>query len=131
LIIIHHSASADVPAAEINAWHLARGWAGIVYHFVIRKDGSIERGRPQQAIGAHAGPGANGHSIGICLCGNFMKELPSDAQMVSLLVLIAWLKNYYKALKNKDEIYKPEIFEDWVVHQYLTDRNATVEKIKF
>jgi N-acetylmuramoyl-L-alanine amidase len=97
LIIIHHSASPDVPAAEIHAWHLARGWAGIGYHFVIRKNGSIERGRPQETIGAHAGPNVNGHSIGICLCGDFMKEPPSDAQMASLLELIAWLKNYYKA----------------------------------
>lgn len=97
LIVIHHSDSADVPAAEIHAWDLARGWAGIGYHFVIRKDGSIERGRPQEMIGAHAGPGVNGHSIGICLCGNFMTELPSDAQMVSLTELIAWLKDSYKA----------------------------------
>ncbi len=25
LIVLHHSASPDVPAAEIHAWHLARG----------------------------------------------------------------------------------------------------------
>lgn len=97
LIVIHHSDSPDVPAAEIHAWHLARGWAGIGYHFVIRKDGSIERGRPQETIGAHAGAGVNGHSIGICLCGNFMKELPSDAQLVSLAELAAWLQRFYNA----------------------------------
>jgi N-acetyl-anhydromuramyl-L-alanine amidase AmpD len=97
LIVLHHSASADVPAAEIHRWHRAKGWAGIGYHFVIRRDGSIERGRPQEMIGAHAGAGVNGHSIGICLCGNFMQQLPSDAQLVSLVELVVWLQSYYKA----------------------------------
>jgi len=97
LIVLHHSASLDVPAAEIHAWHLARGWAGIGYHFVIRENGSIEQGRPQEAIGAHAGPEVNGHSIGICLCGNFMKQAPSAAQIESLIKLIAWLNLYYAA----------------------------------
>jgi len=97
LIVLHHSASGDVAAAEIHSWHRARGWAGIGYHFVIRKDGSIERGRPQEMIGAHAGVGVNGCSIGICLCGNFMEELPSDEQLVSLVELVVWLQGYYRA----------------------------------
>ena len=95
LIVLHHSASPDVPAAEIHAWHLARGWAGIGYHFVIRKNGSIERGRPLGAIGAHAGPGVNGYSIGICLCGDFMKEVPTGQQISALLELLAWLNEYF------------------------------------
>jgi len=95
LIVLHHSASPDVPAAEIHAWHLARGWAGIGYHFVIREYGNIERGRPMEAIGAHAGPGVNGYSIGICLCGDFMKEVPGAAQIKALLQLLAWLDEYY------------------------------------
>ena len=96
-VILHHSASADVPAAEIHAWHLARGWAGIGYHFVIRKNGSIERGRPLEAIGAHAGPGANGNSIGVCLSGNFMNERPTDQQITALVELLVWLNDYYKS----------------------------------
>lgn len=97
LIVLHHSASEDVPVAEIHAWHLARGWAGIGYHFLIRKNGSIERGRPQDMIGAHAGAGVNDHSIGICLCGNFMHDQPSEPQLVSLIKLTAWLNSCYRA----------------------------------
>lgn len=97
MIVLHHSASPDVKAAEIHGWHLARGWAGIGYHFVIRKNGNIEQGRPMEMIGAHAGPGINGHSIGICLSGDFMQEAPTAAQMESLLKLIAWLDKYYAA----------------------------------
>ena len=97
MVILHHSASCDVPAAEIHAWHLAKGWAGIGYHFVIRKDGSIERGRPLEMIGAHVGPGVNGYSIGICLAGDFMKEVPASAQIESLISLLVWLNQIYAA----------------------------------
>ena len=31
---------------EINASHQAQGWTCIGYHYVIRKDGTIEIGRP-------------------------------------------------------------------------------------
>ncbi len=95
MVVLHHSASRDVPAAEIHAWHLAKGWAGIGYHFVIRKNGSIERGRPLEMIGAHAGPDVNGHSIGICLAGDFMKEVPDAAQIELLINLLAWLNKIY------------------------------------
>ena len=87
-VIIHHSASHDVGAETIHRWHLDRGWLGIGYHFVIRKDGSIEEGRPEDTVGAHAGSGANGDSIGVCLTGNFEEHDPSPAQMDSLARLI-------------------------------------------
>ena len=97
LIVVHHSASPDVPAHMIHNWHCKRGWSGIGYHFIIRKDGSIERGRPQQTIGAHAGKNYNGNSIGICLCGNFMKEKPDIRQIASLRQLIIWLNQRYQS----------------------------------
>jgi N-acetyl-anhydromuramyl-L-alanine amidase AmpD len=95
LIVLHHSASPDVGAAEIHSWHLQKGWAGIGYHFVIRANGSIERGRPLETIGAHAGPRVNGYSIGICLAGDFMTSRPTELQIRALLELTGWLKNYY------------------------------------
>jgi N-acetyl-anhydromuramyl-L-alanine amidase AmpD len=95
MVVLHHSASRDVPAAEIHAWHLAKGWAGIGYHFVIRRNGSVERGRPLDMIGAHAGPEVNGSSIGICLTGDFMQEAPSASQIEALGSLLAWLDRVY------------------------------------
>ncbi|MDD4980665.1 MAG: N-acetylmuramoyl-L-alanine amidase [Candidatus Omnitrophica bacterium] len=65
--VIHHSASPDVSAKTIDKWHKERGWSGIGYHFVIRVDGKIEKGRPLSKKGAHA-KGRN-HYIGICLTG--------------------------------------------------------------
>lgn len=89
--IIHHTASADVPASTIHQWHLNQGWSGIGYHFVIRQNGDIERGRAENLIGAHAGEKGNPDSIGIVLTGNFETGKPTTAQMDSLLWL---LKDY-------------------------------------
>ena len=90
-VIIHHTASADVPASTIHQWHLNQGWSGIGYHFVIRANGTIERGRPEDTIGAHSGPNGNGDSIGVVLTGNFETGKPTAAQMESLVWL---LKDY-------------------------------------
>ena len=89
--IIHHTASQDVPASTIHQWHLNQGWSGIGYHFVIRQNGDIERGRAENLIGAHAGEKGNPDSIGIVLTGNFETGKPTTAQMDSLV----WLLKYY------------------------------------
>ncbi|NLB52096.1 MAG: hypothetical protein GX808_04065 [Syntrophomonadaceae bacterium] len=87
--IIHHSASPDVPASTIHRWHLGQEWSGIGYHFVIRVNGAVERGRPVWAIGAHSGVKGNGDSIGIVLTGNFETGKPTAAQMASLVWLLS------------------------------------------
>lgn len=58
----------DIGVKEIRSWHEARGWSDIGYHFVIRRDGEVEVGRPLERIGAHC-KGHNKHSIGVCLVG--------------------------------------------------------------
>lgn len=76
LILVHCSATPaamDVGVREIRAWHTlpppkGNGWADIGYHFVIRRDGTVETGRPIAQTGAHAA-GHNAHSIGVCLVG--------------------------------------------------------------
>ena len=94
-IVIHHAASAgDVSAATIHKWHQdGNGWVGIGYHYLVRFDGTIERGRPENVVGAHAGPMANGDSIGICLAGHLTKHDPTEAQVNALVELI---KDIYK-----------------------------------
>ena len=97
ILIIHHigEINRDVSAAEIHQWHLANGWAGIGYHYVIRKDGSIERGRPRDTIGAHC-YGHNKNSIGINVVGNFEIAEPTAAQAASLKNLCACLSQIYQ-----------------------------------
>jgi N-acetylmuramoyl-L-alanine amidase len=70
-LVLHCSATRaiqDIGAREITQWHLAQGWNTIGYHFVIRRNGRIEKGRPDDEIGAHV-QGHNHDSIGICLVG--------------------------------------------------------------
>lgn len=70
-IVIHCSAtkpSQDIGAAEIREWHLSKGWSDIGYHFVIRRSGQVELGRPLEDVGAHVA-GHNSDSVGICLVG--------------------------------------------------------------
>ena len=71
LIVIHCSAvrpGQRSTAKDIDKWHKDRGWKGIGYHYVIRRDGSIEKGRDISEVGAHCYP-HNSHSIGICYEG--------------------------------------------------------------
>jgi N-acetylmuramoyl-L-alanine amidase len=64
----------DGSARSIHEYHRApkpkgRGWSGIGYHRVIRKNGSVEKGRPLNRRGAHVN-GLNHVSVGICCSGN-------------------------------------------------------------
>jgi N-acetylmuramoyl-L-alanine amidase len=73
-IVIHCSAtreSQDIGAADIDRWHRQRGFLKIGYHYVIRRNGDVEVGRPLDEPGAHA-RGWNHRSIGICLAGGVM-----------------------------------------------------------
>lgn len=71
-LVVHCSDSPDdrdsVDAEEIHAWHKARGFDGIGYHAVIKRDGTLEYGRPFYWQGAHAVK-VNNCSISICLVG--------------------------------------------------------------
>ena len=71
LIIVHCSATTstqDIGRADIDRWHREKGWDGIGYHHVIRRDGRVEAGRSEARVGAHA-EGYNKNSIGVCMVG--------------------------------------------------------------
>ncbi len=94
MIVIHHTKIANMTVASIHDLHLRNGWAGIGYHKVILPDGTVADGRPEYAIGAHA-LGANSHSVGISLVGDFDVSLPSPGQMAALIGLTAELAGKY------------------------------------
>ena len=54
-------AGQNIKASTIDAWHRARGFKRIGYHYVVDLDGTIERGRPVSLAGAHC-KGRNAHS---------------------------------------------------------------------
>ena len=97
-IILHHAAASKCTAQQIHRWHLANGWVGIGYHFFVRKDGSVYRGRPEDTVGAHAGNN-NYDSIGICFEGNFMTETMPVIQKWAGQELVQYLKDKYSISK--------------------------------
>lgn len=75
-LVIHCSATPegkDFRAKDIRKWHLQRGFKDIGYHYVIDLDGTIEKGRPEENVGAHVS-GYNSHTIGICYVGGLTAD---------------------------------------------------------
>ena len=70
-IVIHYTATypdQDVTAAMVRDWHLARNFRDIGYHYLIRRDGTVERGRPEDQAGAHVA-GHNANTLGVAWAG--------------------------------------------------------------
>ena len=82
LIVLHHAAAKSCSVQDVHRWHLDRGWSGIGYHFFVRKDGTVWRGRPEDRVGAHT-VNYNSRSIGICFEGNFELEPILKANILS------------------------------------------------
>jgi len=83
-VVIHASetfTNKNIGAIEINNIHNELGHDGIGYHYVIRRDGRIQRGRPVNKQGEHAP--VNGHdqySIGIVMVGGL--DGPAETPVV-------------------------------------------------
>ena len=107
-IILHCSATPegkDYTVAQIRQWHLARGFSDVGYHYVIYRDGSVHRGRPENQVGAHT-TGYNSYSIGICYIGGCAatknangdyppKDTRTPAQRAALVRLVAEMRKKY------------------------------------
>lgn len=97
VLVVHCTDTADdeiLTAIDIHKMHLSFGWDGIGYHKIINKNGSIENGRPEYWIGAHA-KGINEQSLGVCLIG---RNTFNEKQLISLKeTLLNWKKKYPNA----------------------------------
>jgi len=98
-MLVHHNAAATTcTAADVHRWHQANGWLGIAYHYFIRKDGAVYRGRPEWAVGGHTFK--HGTSIGICSEGNFDKEQMPQKQRDAVRELTREIHGRYPAIKD-------------------------------
>jgi len=81
-IVWHHAAGTGSPQ-QIHATHVAIGDSGIAYHYYVRTDGKIYRGRPEWAMGAHC----LGHNdwLGVCAEGNYHTTLLMPAKQLKAL----------------------------------------------
>jgi len=93
-LVLHHAEASKCTVQDIHSWHLNNGWAGIGYHYFVRKDGSIYKGRPDNVIGSHC-QGSNTGSLGICFEGDYMKETMPTVQYNAGIDLIKYLRGKY------------------------------------
>ena len=107
-IVMHCTATpatSDIGAADVHRWHLQRGWSGIGYHFVIRRNGKIEPGRTIEKKGAHVA-GFNAKSIGISLAGGVASDGQTpvdnftDDQLIAARDLVLDLMAIYRVPSN-------------------------------
>ena len=134
-VILHHAEASSATVWDINDWHLDNGWVGIGYHYYIRKDGSIYRGRPEWAVGAHA-TGHNDRSIGICCEGAYMTETMPTTQLASLKALLRDIMGRYGtlALKRHRDVNSTSCPGDrfpWAEAQNYMKEDDTVTQAEF
>lgn len=106
-VIVHCTATPegkDFTVADIRAWHKARGWTDIGYHYVIYRDGRVMLGRPVGQVGSHVA-GHNTGTIGISYVGGVTsdgkaaKDTRTHQQRSSLLWLVQALANKHGVSK--------------------------------
>lgn len=103
-IVVHCSAtrpSQNFDVNDIRRMHLQRGFLDVGYHFVIKRDGTIQRGRDLDRQGAHVS-GYNHLSVGVCLIGGVSENdvnVPQDnftpEQENSLRTVLALLRREF------------------------------------
>lgn len=97
MIIVHCSGSDNKRHDNISTmrkWHKAKGWNDVGYHYFIRKDGALEKGRSENTMGAHT-KGFNAQSIGVCLHG-LKEEKFTENQKDTLAKLIKEINSRYE-----------------------------------
>jgi N-acetylmuramoyl-L-alanine amidase len=75
-LVVHCSAtkpSQVVDITDIDRWHRQKGYLKVGYHYVILRDGEVQKGRPDTEVGAHV-QGHNTGTLGICLVGGLNEK---------------------------------------------------------
>lgn len=132
-LIVHCAdtyARMDIGVDDIRKWHVEeRKWKDIGYHFVIKRDGTIQTGRDIKLAGAHVA-GRNANSIGICLVGgkgdnNKPENNFTDRQFSSLGSLLRGLKAEYPnaTIHGHNEFDKGKTCPNFDVQEWVKGQN--------
>ena len=107
-IVVHTTATPEgreYTAKDIDKMHRQRGFVAIGYHYIVRLDGTVEPGRPEDVIGAHV-EGHNSNSVALSYVGGVTndgkltaKDTRTPAQKAAMLKLIQELKDRYPNAK--------------------------------
>jgi hypothetical protein len=80
-----------------QTWHMSgQGWGDIAYHLIIGIDGTVYQGRDLEYEGDSGTPyDTTGHLLFV-VEGNFDHEEPTEAQVESLTLLLAWASEEFR-----------------------------------
>ena len=121
-VAVHHSvykpannlAELKVQAGLFDSWHKSKSWAEdiktggeygyqyVEYHYLMATDGTILQVQDEKYVLYHSGDVGKGnlsfnlHGIAICLTGNYENDVPTEAQMKSLVLFIRSVQDRYK-----------------------------------
>ena len=92
----------DFNVKDIDRWHKENGWDECGYHYVIKLDGTIEKGRDINKIPASI-KGRNKHAVAIVYVGGLDKDgCPMDTrtnkQKVSMWLLVDRLRKRFGSI---------------------------------
>ena len=103
-IVVHCSKTSeteDIGVNELRAQAIEDGWSDVGYHFVIKRDGTVEEGRGIDTVGGHLF-GWDSVCLGICLIGDIGPNIGgesttnyTEAQTRSLIELLVKLREKY------------------------------------
>lgn len=87
-VVLHCTATSDDEAGDVSIetvdkWHRARKFRKVGYQYLIRRDGTIEKGREETEWGAHT-IGQNDKRIGVAYSGT---DSPTIYQIESITTL--------------------------------------------
>ena len=93
----------DVDVEKVTQWHKERGFDTIGYHYLIKRDGTLQVGRDEDVVGAHA-VAVNGTSIGVALAGGGTPDMGWENNFTP--IQFQTLKSILMKLKDKYDIQK-------------------------
>ncbi len=83
---------------DVRAWHKARGWTDIGYHYLVYPDGRIMLGRPVGQVGSHVA-GHNTGTIGVSYFGGVTADgkMAKDTRTPQQRSSMLWLRDQLMA----------------------------------
>jgi len=132
-VVVHHSAGSNTNrnytqvVRDIYIYHTeVNGWSDIGYHYVIKKDGTIEEGRPLKKTGAHV-RGANRGTVGVCFVGlnHFTKAQMKAAWRI--IPLIEEKVGKKLKLKGHNDYTKWKTCPNFVIRDFLKGKLTIIK----
>jgi len=125
-----------IDAQTIKQIHMSKGLTTIGYHYIIKRDGSIQRGRNPNQTGAHAKSSHNPYSIGIgfvagynCPNGTANPEGYASADSINSAqwaALDTYLKAFYTVYPG-GEVWGHQDTDPWSKTDPMTNMSAYVK----